>query len=244
MNPLILDSAPPARRTPVIVALDFANEADTLAFVRRLSPDLCRLKIGKELFTATGRRLAEALINQGFQLFLDLKYHDIPNTVAAALRVAAEMGVWMVNVHASGGRKMLETAADALARYRQPPLLIAVTVLTSLGEAELREIGIDEPLAAHVARLTALAASSGLNGVVCSAHEAGAVKAAHDRDFLTVTPGIRPAGSSADDQTRTMTPAAALQAGSDYLVIGRPVTRAEKPAVALADIITSIKTGA
>ncbi len=229
---------------PLLIALDYNRGADALALAAQLSPDLCRLKIGKELYTREGRQLVEALQGIGYDIFLDLKYHDIPNPVAAALRVAAEMGVWMVNVHASGGRKMLETAADALARYRQPPLLIAVTVLTSLGEAELREIGIDEPLAAHVARLTALAASSGLNGVVCSAHEAGAVKAAHDRDFLTVTPGIRPAGSSADDQTRTMTPAAALQAGSDYLVIGRPVTRAEKPAVALADIITSIKTGA
>lgn len=229
---------------PLLIALDYNRGADALALAAQLSPDLCRLKIGKELYTREGRQLVEALQGIGYDIFLDLKYHDIPNTVAAALRVAAEMGVWMVNVHASGGRKMLETAADALAHYRQPPLLIAVTVLTSLGEAELREIGIDEPLAAHVARLTALAASSGLNGVVCSAHEAGAVKAAHDRDFLTVTPGIRPAGSSADDQTRTMTPAAALQAGSDYLVIGRPVTRAEKPAVALADIITSIKTGA
>ena len=229
---------------PLLIALDYNRGADALALAAQLSPDLCRLKIGKELYTREGRQLVEALQGIGYDIFLDLKYHDIPNTVAAALRVAAEMGVWMVNVHASGGRKMLETAADALARYRQPPLLIAVTVLTSLGEAELREIGIDEPLAAHVARLTSLAASSGLNGVVCSAHEAGAVKAAHDRDFLTVTPGIRPAGSSADDQTRTMTPAAALQAGSDYLVIGRPVTRAEKPAVALADIITSIKTGA
>ena len=229
---------------PLLIALDYNRSADALALAAQLSPDLCRLKIGKELYTREGRQLVEALQGIGYDIFLDLKYHDIPNTVAAALRVAAEMGVWMVNVHASGGRKMLETAADALARYRQPPLLIAVTVLTSLGEAELREIGIDEPLAAHVARLTALAAGSGLNGVVCSAHEAGAVKAAHGRDFLTVTPGIRPAGSSADDQTRTMPPAAALQAGSDYLVIGRPVTRAEKPAVALADIITSIKTGA
>ena len=229
---------------PLLIALDYNRGADALALAAQLSPDLCRLKIGKELYTREGRQLVEALQGIGYDIFLDLKYHDIPNTVAAALRVAAEMGVWMVNVHASGGRKMLETAADALAHYRQPPLLIAVTVLTSLGDGELREIGIDEPLAAHVARLTALAASSGLNGVVCSAHEAGAVKAAHDRDFLTVTPGIRPAGSSADDQTRTMTPAAALQAGSDYLVIGRPVTRAEKPAVALADIITSIKTGA
>lgn len=229
---------------PLLIALDYNRSADALALAAQLSPDLCRLKIGKELYTREGRQLVEALQGIGYDIFLDLKYHDIPNTVAAALRVAADMGVWMVNVHASGGRKMLETAADALARYRQPPLLIAVTVLTSLGDGELREIGIDEPLAAHVARLTALAASSGLNGVVCSAHEAGAVKAAHGRDFLTVTPGIRPAGSSADDQTRTMPPAAALQAGSDYLVIGRPVTRAEKPAVALADIITSIKTGA
>ena len=229
---------------PLLIALDYNRGADALALAAQLSPDLCRLKIGKELYTREGRQLVEALQGIGYDIFLDLKYHDIPNTVAAALRVAADMGVWMVNVHASGGRKMLETAADALACYRQPPLLIAVTVLTSLGEAELREIGIDEPLAAHVARLTALAAGSGLNGVVCSAHEAGAVKAAHGRDFLTVTPGIRPAGSSADDQTRTMTPAAALLAGSDYLVIGRPVTRAEKPAVALADIITSIKTGA
>ena len=229
---------------PLLIALDYNRGADALALAAQLSPGLCRLKIGKELYTREGRQLVEALQGIGYDIFLDLKYHDIPNTVAAALRVAAEMGVWMVNVHASGGRKMLETAADALAHYRQPPLLIAVTVLTSLGEAELREIGIDEPLAAHVARLTALAAGSGLNGVVCSAHEAGAVKAAHGRDFLTVTPGIRPAGSSADDQTRTMPPAAALQAGSDYLVIGRPVTRAEKPAVALADIITSIKTGA
>ena len=228
---------------PLLIALDYNRGADALALAAQLSPDLCRLKIGKELYTREGRQLVEALQGIGYDIFLDLKYHDIPNTVAAALRVAAEMGVWMVNVHASGGRKMLETAADALARYRQPPLLIAVTVLTSLGDGELREIGIDEPLAAHVARLTALAASSGLNGVVCSAHEAGAVKAAHGRDFLTVTPGIRPAGSSADDQTRTMTPAAALQAGSDYLVIGRPVTRAEKPAVALADIIASLKTG-
>jgi len=160
------------------------------------------------------------------------------------VRVGADSVWWMVNAHASGGRKMLEAAADAVAHYRQPPLLIAVTVLTSLSEGELHaELGIAESLTAHVARLTALAADSGLHGVVCSAHEAGAVKAAHGSDFLTVTPGIRPAGSATDDQTRTMTPAAAIKAGSDYLVIGRPVTRAEKPAVALADIIASLKTG-
>ena len=137
---------------PLLIALDYNRGADALALAAQLSPDLCRLKIGKELYTREGRQLVEALQGIGYDIFLDLKYHDIPNTVAAALRVAAEMGVWMVNVHASGGRKMLETAADALACYRQPPLLIAVTVLTSLGDGELREIGIDEPLAAHVAR--------------------------------------------------------------------------------------------
>ena len=232
------------KNKPLLIALDVNRGADALALAAQLSPEHCRLKIGKELYTREGRQLVEALQKIGYDIFLDLKYHDIPNTVAAALRVAADMGVWMVNVHASGGRKMLEAAADAVANHQRAPLLIAVTVLTSLGDNELREIGIEEPLAAHVARLTALAADCGLNGVVCSAHEAGAVKAVHGSDFLTVTPGIRPVGSAADDQTRTMTPAAALQAGSDYLVIGRPVTRAEKPAVALSDILASLKAGA
>ena len=237
MNPLILDSAPPARRTPVIVALDFANEADTLAFVRRLSPDLCRLKIGKELFTATGRRLAEALINQGFQLFLDLKYHDIPNTVAAACRVAADMGVWMVDMHTAGGRRMMEAAAEAVTNHRQRPLLIGVTILTSMEQADLNELGLTAPIADWASRWAALAQQSGLDGVVCSPHEAATLRRQRGSEFVLVTPGIRPnPGGNQDDQRRIMTPAQALEAGSSYLVMGRPITQAPDPAAMLAEI--------
>ena len=237
MNPLILDSAPPARRTPVIVALDFADEADTLAFVRRLSPDLCRLKIGKELFTATGRRLAEALINQGFQLFLDLKYHDIPNTVAAACRVAADMGVWMVDMHTAGGRRMMEAAAEAVANHRQRPLLIGVTILTSMEQADLNELGLTAPIANWASRWAALAQQSGLDGVVCSPHEAATLRQQRGSEFVLVTPGIRPnPGGNQDDQRRIMTPVQALEAGSSYLVMGRPITQAPDPAAVLAEI--------
>ena len=237
MNPLILDSASPARRTPVIVALDFADEADTLAFVRRLSPDLCRLKIGKELFTATGRRLAEALINQGFPLFLDLKYHDIPNTVAAACRVAADMGVWMVDMHTSGGRRMMEAAAEAVANHRQRPLLIGVTILTSMEQADLNELGLNAPIADWASRWAALAQQSGLDGVVCSPHEAATLRQQRGSEFVLVTPGIRPnPGGNQDDQRRIMTPAQALEAGSSYLVMGRPITQAPDPAAVLAEI--------
>ena len=237
MNPLILDSASPARRTPVIVALDFANEADTLAFVRRLSPGLCRLKIGKELFTATGRRLAEALINQGFQLFLDLKYHDIPNTVVAACRVAADMGVWMVDMHTSGGRRMMEAAAEAVAGYHTKPLLIGVTVLTSMEQSDLAEIGLNIAPEEQVIRLAKLAQSSGLDGVVCSAQEAAPLRRELGQDFVLVTPGIRldVAGNN-DDQRRIMTPTEALAAGSTYLVMGRPVTKAADPVAVLREV--------
>ena len=227
-------------RRPVLVALDVNHRDDALRLAAQLAPGQCRLKIGKELYTREGRALLETLHQQGHDIFLDLKFHDIPNTVAAAVRVAADMGVWMVNVHASGGRKMLEAAADALAHYPKPPLLIAVTVLTSMNAADLRETGVEEPLAAHVARLTTLAADSGLNGVVCSAQEAAAVKAAHGDTFHTVTPGIRPAWAASDDQSRIMTPEAAIAAGSDYLVIGRPITRATDPVAALAAINRSI----
>ncbi|WP_298644175.1 orotidine-5'-phosphate decarboxylase [uncultured Cardiobacterium sp.] len=227
-------------RRAILVALDTNRREDALHLAARLDPACCRLKIGKELYTREGRVLVETLQQQGHDIFLDLKFHDIPHTVAAAVRVAADMGVWMANVHAGGGRKMLEAAANALTHYRTPPLLIAVTVLTSMNDADLRETGIDEPLAAHVARLTALAADSGLDGVVCSAQEAAAVKAAHGSAFLTVTPGIRPAWVAADDQSRIMTPEAAIAGGSDYLVIGRPITRATDPAAALAAIRRSI----
>ncbi|ASK26771.1 orotidine-5'-phosphate decarboxylase [Neisseria chenwenguii] len=237
MNPLITDFQTASARTPVIVALDFADEKSTLDFVRRLSPDLCRLKIGKELFTATGRRLADNLINQGFDLFLDLKYHDIPHTVAQACKAAAEMGVWMVDMHASGGRRMMEAAAEAVADYAKRPLLIGVTVLTSMEQADLAETGVAAPVEEQVLRLSGLAQSSGLDGVVCSALEAAPLRRALGEDFVLVTPGIRldKAGNS-DDQRRIMTPAEALAAGSTYLVMGRPITQAADPAAVLRDV--------
>lgn len=237
MNPLIADAAAERGRTPVIVALDFAGEAETLAFVRRLDPSLCQLKIGKELFTASGRRLAETLINQGFKLFLDLKYHDIPNTVAHACRVAADMGVWMVDMHASGGRRMMEAAAEAVANRADKPLLIGVTVLTSMEQGDLAEIGLDISPEQQVLRLAKLAQSSGLDGVVCSAHEAAPLRQTLGQDFVLVTPGIRldVAGNN-DDQRRIMTPAEALAAGSSYLVMGRPVVQAVDPVAVLREI--------
>lgn len=238
MNPLIADPEyPAARRTPVIVALDFADEKSTLEFVRRLSPDLCRLKIGKELFTATGRSLTEKLIHQGFELFLDLKYHDIPNTVAQACKAAAEMGVWMVDMHASGGRRMMEAAAEAVANYQNKPLLIGVTVLTSMTQQDLAETGVAAPVEEQVLRLAELAQSSGLNGVVCSALEAAPLRREVGRDFVLVTPGIRlNTAANNDDQRRIMTPADALAAGSTYLVMGRPVTQAADPVAVLREI--------
>ena len=237
MNPLITDYPLSTARTPVIVALDFANEHDTLAFVRRLSPELCQLKIGKELFTATGRSLVEKLIHQGFKLFLDLKYHDIPNTVAQACKVAADMGVWLVDMHASGGRRMMEAAADAVANYRQRPQLIGVTVLTSMEQGDLRELGFTQTPEELVLAWAALTKDSGLDGVVCSAHEAQALRQSLGNEFLLVTPGIRldVAGNN-DDQRRIMTPQQALAAGSSYLVMGRPITQAADPVAVLQQI--------
>ena len=237
MNPLITDFQTPQQRTPVIVALDFANEKDTLGFVRNLDPSLCQIKIGKELFTATGRSLAESLIHQGFKLFLDLKYHDIPHTVAQACKVAADMGVWMVDMHASGGRRMMEAAAEAVAGYGTKPLLIGVTVLTSMEQSDLAEIGLNIAPEEQVIRLAKLAQSSGLDGVVCSAQEAAPLRRELGQDFVLVTPGIRldVAGNN-DDQRRIMTPAEALAAGSTYLVMGRPVTQAADPVAVLREV--------
>ena len=218
---------------PVIVPLDYASAEPALALAQRLSPDLCRLKVGKELFTHCGPGLVEQLQGLGYEVFLDLKYHDIPNTVAGAVRAAADLGVWMVNVHASGGRRMMEAAAEALAGSHQPPLLIAVTVLTSMSAQDLAELGHSEPVEESVLRLAGLAADSGLDGVVCSAEEAPALRRDQGPDFCLVTPGIRLAGDSADDQRRVMTPAAAMAAGSDYLVIGRSITGAADPLAAL-----------
>lgn len=243
MNPLIADSSISSQRTPVIVALDFANEADTLQFVRQLSPDLCQLKIGKELFTATGRQLVEKLVNQGFKLFLDLKYHDIPNTVAQACKVAAEMGVWLVDVHASGGRRMMEAAANAVAQHAQRPKVIGVTVLTSMEAADLRELGFTQSPAELVMNWARLAQDSGLDGVVCSAHEAAALRGALGETFELVTPGIRlDTGSLQDDQRRIMTPIEALHAGASYLVMGRPITQAANPVAVLQQINEQVRT--
>jgi orotidine-5'-phosphate decarboxylase len=220
----------------IIVALDYPNAAPALALADRLEHSLCRLKVGKELFTATGPSLLEKLMQRGFEIFLDLKFHDIPNTTAQACKAAASLGVWMLNVHALGGRKMLEAAREAIARSEEQPKLIAVTVLTSMAQPDLSEIGINATPADMVLRLATVARDSGLDGVVCSAQEAALLRKHCGNEFCLVTPGIRPASASRDDQSRVMTPQAAMQAGSSYLVIGRPITQAVDPLRALLDI--------
>lgn len=213
----------------VIVALDYPDAKSAMVLVDKLRPDLCKLKVGKELFTAEGPGFIRELVKKDFKVFLDLKFHDIPNTVASACAVAADLGVWMMNVHASGGRKMMETASNRLAQLNQRPLLIAVTILTSLSEAEIHEIGYSGTPEDNVIHMASLAASSGLDGIVCSPLEAAPVRKQTAGDFLLVTPGVRPAFASTDDQKRIMTPSDALNAGSNYLVIGRPITAAEDP---------------
>ncbi|MDW5415673.1 orotidine-5'-phosphate decarboxylase [Iodobacter sp. CM08] len=225
--------------SPVIVALDYASAAEALAFADRLSPALCRLKVGKELFTRSGPALVEQLVARGFDVFLDLKFHDIPNTVAQACKAAAELGVWMVNVHASGGRRMMETTRDALEALPQRPLLIAVTVLTSMNAADLAELDLPEPTV-QVEKLARLTHDCGLDGVVCSAHEASLLKSICGADFNLITPGIRPAHFAANDQSRIMTPEEAVAAGADYLVIGRPITQSADPVAVLLEINRSL----
>lgn len=222
--------------TQIIVALDFPDAVLALALVDRLDPALCRLKVGKELFTVAGPELVRALVARGFDVFLDLKFHDIPNTVAAACRVAAGLGVWMLNVHASGGRRMMAAAQEALADLPRRPLLIAVTVLTSMGAEDLAEVGVADMPADQVLRLARLAQACKLDGVVCSAQEASMLRDKLGPDFRLVTPGIRPAGAEASDQRRVMTPAEALRAGATDLVIGRPITAASDPLAALKNI--------
>lgn len=228
-------------QTPIIVALDFPDAATAVAMADRLNPTHCRVKVGKELFTAAGPQVVEALQNKGFEVFLDLKFHDIPNTTAGAVRSAAELGVWMVNVHASGGRRMMEACREVLdKRTGQRPLLTAVTVLTSLEQEDLHEVGIDIEPMVQVQRLARLTQECGLDGVVCSAREAKALRNTLGDDLQLVTPGIRPADASADDQKRILTPAQAMENGSTYLVIGRPITSAADPAQALDAILQSL----
>lgn len=205
-----------------------------------LDPDRCRVKVGKTLFTRAGPAVVEALQARGFEVFLDLKFHDIPNTVAGACRAAAELGVWMLNVHAAGGPAMLAAAREALDALAQRPLLIAVTVLTSMDDADLRALGVSGGVEAQVARLAALAAAGGCDGVVCSPREVAALRRVHGPDFRLVTPGIRPGGASAQDQKRSMTPAAALRAGATDLVVGRPITGAAQPLAALEAIAAEL----
>ena len=224
----------------IIVALDFPEAAQAMALLARLNPALCRVKIGKELFTRGGPVLVEQVRARGFAVFLDLKFHDIPTTVAQACKAAADLGVWMINVHTLGGRKMLEAASAAVAGCAKRPLLIGVTLLTSLDEQDLRDMGIAATMEEQVVRLASLARQSGLDGVVCSAREARSLRARFGPDFCLVTPGIRPAGAPSQDQSRTMTPAAALHAGADYLVIGRPITHAPDPLAALEAIQAEI----
>lgn len=225
----------------IVIAMDFDNVSDCLAMATKLDPKLCRLKVGKELFTRCGPAVVDALMKQGFDVFLDLKFHDIPNTTAKAVAAAADLGVWMVNVHASGGVNMMAAAREAIDKSAgRRPLLIGVTVLTSMGQQDIADIGFADSPQEQVIRLASLAKQSGLDGVVCSAQEAPVLSGRMGADFCLVTPGIRPAGSASNDQTRIVTPGRAVADGSHYLVIGRPITQAQDPRLALEQITAEI----
>lgn len=225
----------------IIVALDVNNQRDALNLADQMDPKLCRLKVGKELFTRLGPQIIQDLHQRQFDVFLDLKFHDIPNTTAQAVLAAADLGVWMVNVHASGGREMMETTVLRLKKANYNIHLIAVTVLTSMSNDDLHELGIQANATEQVVKLAALTKSCGVDGVVCSAQEAKILRAQLGPDFLLVTPGIRPADSATDDQKRIVTPQQAIQDGVDYMVIGRPITKADNPQQKLIEIYQSIQ---
>lgn len=228
-------------KSPIIVALDYATEAEALSLVNKLDPQLCRVKVGKELFTACGPSIVSQLNDLGFEVFLDLKFHDIPNTVAQACRAAAALGVWMLNVHASGGRAMLAAARREIDRCEgTKPLLIGVTVLTSLSDSDFSELGVTRNIESQVLHLAGLCREEGLDGVVCSSREAPSLRQNIGEDFCLVTPGIRPEWASSDDQSRIVAPKQALENGSSYLVIGRPITAQENPLTALNKIIDEL----
>jgi orotidine-5'-phosphate decarboxylase len=227
--------------SPIVVALDYPTSAQAIAMAQQLDPSKCRVKVGKELFTASGPAILEQLHKLNFDVFLDLKFHDIPNTCAGAVAAAAELGVWMVNVHASGGERMMVAAAEAIANKSHKPLLIAVTVLTSMEQSDLSGIGLDVSPQQQVERLAKLSKQSGMDGVVSSAQEIELIKELCGKNFLTVTPGIRPAGSEANDQRRIMAPQEAVNTGGNYMVIGRPITQADNPQQVCIDIISSLQ---
>lgn len=235
-------------KSRIITALDFSKASDALAFADTIDPALSRVKVGKELFTRAGPDVVRELNKKGFDVFLDLKFHDIPNTVAAAVSAASELGVWMVNVHASGGARMMQAAANAVQESGSNTLLIGVTVLTSMTEEDVRSVGFSKSAADQAVALAVLAAESGLDGVVCSPHEVPVIKqgvSAITPEFVTVTPGVRPkALDGLDDQRRTMTPADAIRNGSDFLVIGRPITQAANPNETLISIINETQNAA
>lgn len=226
--------------SPIVVALDFPNMKQALSMADQLDPSLCRVKVGKELYTATGPAILEELHKRNYEVFLDLKFHDIPNTCAKAVGVAADLGVWMVNVHASGGQRMMEAARNELEKKSHKPLLIGVTVLTSMEQSDLAGVGLDVEPMKQVERLAKLTQSSGLDGVVCSAREVALIRDVCGPDFLTVTPGIRPEGSEIGDQKRVMTPKQAVETGVDYMVIGRPIAQTQYPQGSLASIFESL----
>jgi orotidine-5'-phosphate decarboxylase len=225
----------------VVVALDYDNKQQALSFVDKVTAQSCKLKVGKEMFTRFGPDFVSTLVDKGFDVFLDLKFHDIPNTVAKAVRASADLGVWMVNVHATGGAKMMTAAKESLSDFgADAPLLIAVTVLTSMDETDLQGVGVTRSASEQVKMLAQLTKDSGLDGVVCSAQEATALKSQLGQEFKLVTPGIRPVGSAAGDQKRIVTPQQAVLNGSDYLVIGRPITQADDPITVLNQINASL----
>ncbi len=232
-----------SREPRVIVALDFPDSRSALELVDKLTPHGCRLKVGKELFTSAGPEFVRLLAARGFQVFLDLKFHDIPNTAAGACAAAADLGVWMLTVHAAGGRRMMESVAARLARLEHSPLLIAVTVLTSLDTRDLEEIGVTGTPTQWARRLGVLAKNAGADGIVCSAREALTLRSLLGPDTVLVTPGIRPAGYPTDDQRRVVTPQQAIRNGADYIVVGRPVTQSHDPAGALLTISSEISDG-
>ena len=225
----------------IIVALDFDNLDKAKNLVEQLDPNLCRLKVGKEMFTLFGPKWVSQLVVSGFDVFLDLKFHDIPNTVAKACAAAAKLGVWMVNVHATGGNEMMQAAMNSLESFGDNrPLLTAVTILTSMNEREFNNIGFTRNIKDQVLHLANMAKQAGLDGVVCSAAEAASLSTQFGRSFKLVTPGIRPIGSDKGDQSRVMTPSQAIQAGASYLVIGRPITQSPDPLKSLCEISESL----
>jgi len=220
----------------IIVALDFDNMDEALKLVNQLKPELCRLKVGKEMFTLFGPQWVSLLVERGFDVFLDLKFHDIPNTVAKACAAAASLGVWMVNLHASGGREMMLKARDAIEPFANRPLITAVTILTSMDEQQYSQIGYSRSIEQQVLHFAKMSQESGMDGIVCSAWEAAKLSAVFGKEFKLVTPGIRPLGSDKGDQSRIMTPANAIDAGASYLVIGRPITKSPNPLKSLCEI--------